>query len=182
YGGQLDERVRVGAGNRLAAGAPAEKPARANELDDAQERGQGVLAGALDAHEARLTEAGIAGLRVERVPMQNEPLLLGGQAEPAVTVGAVDVLVPPLNDLPPNGLIALVLRVDPAIFPGVAGSPVRVLLPHLAVGVDVFERLRPGGHERIHRHVERGHFVGSSRGWLGKTSASADSRAAMRPK
>src|SRR5699024_11621695 len=90
--------------------------------------------------------------------MQNEPLLLGGRAEPAVTVGAVDVLVPPLNDLPPNGLIALVLRVDPAILPGVSRLPVGVLLPHFAVGVDVLERLRPGGHELIHRHVERGHL------------------------
>src|SRR5699024_3071845 len=86
YGGQLDERVRVGAGDGLAVLVPAEKPARANELDDAQERGQGVLAGALDAHEARLPEAGVAGLRVERVPMQNEALLLWGQPEPAVAV------------------------------------------------------------------------------------------------
>src|SRR5699024_8828602 len=128
------------------------------KLRNAQECRQGVFAGALDPDKARLPEAGVAGLRVERVPMQNEPLLLGGQAEPAVTVGAIDVPRTPLDNLPANRLIPLVLGVDPAILPGVIRRPVGVLLPHLAVGVDVLERLRPGGHELIHRHVERGHL------------------------
>src|SRR5699024_4894947 len=154
HGGELNERVRVGAGDGLAVLVPAEKPARANELDDAQERGQGVLAGALDAHEARLTEHWVAGLGIEGVPPQDEPLLLWGQPEPAVAVGAVDVLVPPFDDLPADGLIPLVLGVDPAILPGVSRLPVGVLLPHFAVGVDVLQRLRPGRHERVGRHPE----------------------------
>src|SRR5699024_565712 len=88
HSGQLDKRVRVGAGDGLAVLVPAEKPARANELDDAQERGQGVLAGALDAHEARLTEHWVAGLGIEGVPPQDEPLLSSCEPEPAVAVGA----------------------------------------------------------------------------------------------
>src|SRR5699024_2963625 len=95
-------------------------------------------------------------------------------------IGGIDVLVPPLDTLPANRLIPLVLRVHPAIFPAVAGIPVRVLLPHLAVAVVVLERLRPGGLALIHWHVERGHFVASSRGWLGEASASAASSSAMR--
>src|SRR5699024_5134346 len=124
------------------------------KLRNAQECRQGVFAGALDPDKARLPEAGVAGLRVERVPMQNEPLLLGGQAEPAVTVGAIDVPRTPLDNLPANRLIPLVLGVDPAILPGVSRLPVGVLLPHFAVGVDVLQRLRPGRHERVGRHPE----------------------------
>src|SRR5699024_770618 len=113
-----------------------------------------VLAGALDSHKAGLTVDGNSGLGIKGVPPENEPLLLRGQAEPTVTVGAVDILVPPLNDLPANRLIALILRVDPAVLPRVAGLPVRVLLPHLAIGVDVLQRLRPRRHERVDGHPE----------------------------
>src|SRR5699024_2682944 len=148
------------------------------------------FAGALDPDETCLTEDGVAGLRVERIPPQDEPLLLRGQAEPAVTIGGIDVLVPPLDNLPANRLIPLVLGVDPAILPGVIRRPVGVLLPHLAVGVDVLERLCPGGHKGVHWHPEgAGNGVGSQLSgrhlpslrisWPGSIARIAASRAAI---
>src|SRR5699024_2364379 len=75
HSGQLDKRVRVGAGNRLAILVPPNQTTRTDKLRNAQERGQGVFAGALDPDETCLTEDGVAGLRVERIPPQDEPLL-----------------------------------------------------------------------------------------------------------
>src|SRR5690606_8894586 len=50
-------------------------------------------------------------------------------------------------DLPPQGAVPLVLRVDPAVLPRLIRRPVRVLLPHRTEPLDVLQRLGPGGHE-----------------------------------
>ena len=183
---QLDQRVRMRHRHWVAVLIPSAEAAGAHELQNADHRRQRVLARALGPHEDAGAIPGHLRGRVEAVPVQEEALLLRRQAARAIAVGRLHVLVQPVDRLPPDRLVALVLRHDPAVLPWIARLPPRELLPHLAHNVHVLEGVRAGRHHLAQRHVQlEGHLSGGRHGrtrsgWSWQTSARADSRDSMR--
>ena len=97
----LNPCVRAGLANRLAA-AEVREHRRATQLHQAQDRGQRILAPALQALQQTLTENEAARV-VNGIPPENEAELLEGKLPGPLTIGVRQVLAAPASDLPAEG-------------------------------------------------------------------------------
>src|SRR5690606_17316174 len=158
HGGQLHARIEVRDRHRLAVRVPPTETTRSDELDRAHDGGERVLAPALRPDQTHLPVDRILRLGVEGVEPQEDALLLRRQAEPSGAARAPQVGVRPLDNLPPESLVALVLRVDPAVLPGFARLPLWVLLPGASDGVDELQVEVARRHELIGGHLKRRHW------------------------